>query len=148
MVMQRFGDEQRNDDRRQGRQRRQGHAEIMRRQAQLAGVRRQPALVVRRMPDGMSPRRQLGEAEDNNEKEVAQRIHNVSLIDLDEQAFEIFAFRKVQGYRMIGGPGQPPDDARRAAGIMRGAGDDLLEQFQPDAAGTGIGHQQTARSPL
>ena len=84
MRVQRFGDEQRNNDRRQGRQRRQGRAEIVRRQAQLAGVRRQPALVVRRMPDGMRPRRQLGEAEDDNEKEMAQRIHRASLVGLDD----------------------------------------------------------------
>lgn len=71
MGMQRFGNEQRNDDRWQGRQRRQGGAEIVRRQAQLAGVRRQPALVVRRMPDGMRPRRQLCEEKDDNEKEMA-----------------------------------------------------------------------------
>jgi len=84
MRVQRFGDEQRNNDRRQGRQRRQGGAEIMRRQAQLAGVRRQSALVVRRMPDGMRPRRQLGEEKDDNEKEMAQRIHRASLVGLDD----------------------------------------------------------------
>ena len=84
MRVQRFGDEQRNNDRRQGRQRRQGRAEIVRRQAQLAGVRRQSALVVRRMPDGMRPRRQLGEEKDDNEKEMAQRIHRASLVGLDD----------------------------------------------------------------
>jgi hypothetical protein len=41
------------------------------------------------------------------------------LIDLDEQAFEIFAFRKVQGYRMIGRAGQATDNARLAPGIQR-----------------------------
>jgi hypothetical protein len=36
------------------------------------------------MPDGMRPRRQLGEQKDSNEKQVAQRIHGNSLVDLDE----------------------------------------------------------------
>jgi hypothetical protein len=36
------------------------------------------------MPDGMHPRRQLGEEENGNEKEMAQRIHSESLVDLNE----------------------------------------------------------------
>jgi hypothetical protein len=47
-------------------------------------MRWQATLVIRRMPDGMCPRRQLGEEEYGNEKEMAQRIHSVSLVDLDE----------------------------------------------------------------
>ena len=65
-------------------QRRQGRSEIVRRQAQFAGMRRQAFLVVRHMPDGMRPRRQLGEEENGNEKEMAQRIHSESLVDLNE----------------------------------------------------------------
>ncbi len=66
-------------------------------------MRWQSTLVIRRMPNGMRPRRQLGEEENGNEKEMAQRIHGNSLVDLNEQAFEIFAFREIQGNRMIGG---------------------------------------------
>jgi len=91
----------------------------MRCQTKLAGMRRQAILVARRMLDGMRPRRQLGEEENGNEKEVAQRIHDVSLIDLDEQTFEIFAFREVQCNQMIGRPRQPADDARMAPGVER-----------------------------
>jgi hypothetical protein len=47
-------------------------------------MRWQPTLLIRRMPDGMRPRCQLGEEENGNEKEVAQRIHSESLIDLNE----------------------------------------------------------------
>ncbi len=36
-------------------------------------------------------------------------------------------------------------DARSAAGVEGGAGDDLLEQFEADAAGAGVGHHQAAR---
>ena len=144
MAVQRFGNQLWHDDWRQVRQRRQGGTEVMRRQTELAGVRRQPALIVRRVPDGMRPCRQLGKEENGNEQEVAQRIHEMILVDLDEQALEIFAFREIQGHRMIGRPGQATHDARLAPGIVRGAGDDLLEQFQPDAAGTGVGHQQAA----
>ena len=56
----------------------------MRRQAQRAGMRRQTVLVIRRMPDGMRPRRQLGEEQDSNEQDVTQGTHGLSLIDLDE----------------------------------------------------------------
>lgn len=56
----------------------------MRRQAQLASMRRQAFLVVHRMPDSMRPRRQLGEEENGNEKEMTQRIHNLSLVHLNE----------------------------------------------------------------
>lgn len=85
MRMQRFGNEQRNDDRRQHHQRRQRGPEIVCRQAKLANVLcRQATLVLRRMPDGMRPRRQLGKEEDGNEKEVAQRIHRLSLVGLND----------------------------------------------------------------
>jgi hypothetical protein len=36
------------------------------------------------MLDGMRPRQQLGEDKGGNEKEMTQRIHERSLIDLDE----------------------------------------------------------------
>ena len=51
----------------------------MRRQAKLAGMRRQAVIVARRMLDRMRPRRQLGEEEHGNEKEVAQMKHEFSL---------------------------------------------------------------------
>ena len=40
---------------------------------------RQPALVIRRMPDGMRPRRELGEQECSDEEEVVQPIHSAIL---------------------------------------------------------------------
>ena len=70
--------------RRQGGQRRQRSTEVMRCQAKLAGMRWQTRLVVRRMPDGMGTRRQLGEEQDSNEQDVTQGTHGLSLIDLDE----------------------------------------------------------------
>ena len=82
MSMQRFGDKPRKDDRRQDRQRRHGDAEVVRHQTEFAGVRRQPALVVHRVPNGMRPCRQLGEEENGNEKEMAQRIHGLSLTQI------------------------------------------------------------------
>lgn len=106
----------------------------MRRQAEFAGMRRQRPFLARGMLDGMRPRRQLGEAEDNNEKEMAQRIHEGSLIDLDEQAFEIFAFRKVQRDRVVGRTGQTAHDACLASSVVGSAGNDLLEQLEPDTA--------------
>lgn len=60
---------------RQRRQRRERRTEIVRGKAQLADMRRQRRLVVRRMLDGMRARRQLGEEQDNNEKKMAQRLH-------------------------------------------------------------------------
>ena len=56
-------------------------------------------------------------------------------VDLDQQPLEIFAFGKIQGHRMIGRPGQPAHNTGLATGIVRRPGDDLLEQFKPDAAG-------------
>jgi len=73
-----------------GHHRRQGHhggqrrAQIVRRQTKLAGMRRQGLVIPRRMLDGMRPRQQLGEDKGGNEKEMTQRIHERSLIDLDE----------------------------------------------------------------
>ena len=96
----------------------------------------QAALILHQMLDGVRRRRQLGEDKNSSEKQVAQEIHGDSLIDLDEQAFEIFAFRKVQGYRMISSPGQATYDARYTTGIVCRPGDDFLEQLQTDAAGT------------
>lgn len=66
-------------DRRQGHQRRQGRAEIMRRQTKRADMRRQAIIVARRMLDGVRPRRQLGEEEHDNEKETTQMKHLFSL---------------------------------------------------------------------
>jgi hypothetical protein len=79
------------------------------------------------MPNGMRPRRQLGEEENGNEKEMAQGIHSDSLVDLNEQAFEIFAFREIQGNRVIGGTGQTADDTCLTPSIMRRISDDFLE---------------------
>lgn len=82
---QRFRVQLRRQHRRQRRQRRQGRAEVVRSQAQFAsGMGRQAMLLVRRMPDGMRPRRQLGEEENGDEQQMAQRIHEGSLVDLDE----------------------------------------------------------------
>ena len=47
----------------------------MRRQAQLAGMRRQRILVPRRMRHGMRASEQLGADENGNEKEVAELTH-------------------------------------------------------------------------
>ena len=76
---QHFRNELDGHDRRQSHQRWQGCTKIMRRQAKLAGMRRQTILVARSMLDGMRPRRQLGEEENGNEKEVAQLKHLFSL---------------------------------------------------------------------
>jgi len=75
MKVQRFGNQVWDDDWRQGGQRRQGGTEVVRRQTELAGVRWQPALIFRRVADGMRPCRQLGKEENGNEQEVAQRVH-------------------------------------------------------------------------
>jgi hypothetical protein len=48
-------------------------------EAKLANVARQPALVVLRVADGMRPSRQLGEQENGNEQESAQRSHGAIL---------------------------------------------------------------------
>lgn len=70
--------------RRQGGERGQGGTQIVRREAQLAHMVRQRPFLVDRMVDRMRSRRQLGEEENSNKKEMAQRIHRVSLIDLNE----------------------------------------------------------------
>ncbi len=80
----------------------------MRRQTKLAGVGRQAVLVGRRMFDSVRPRRQLGEEEDSNENQMAQRKHRVSLagqhyarmakspsVRLDQQTLQILAFREI-----------------------------------------------------
>ena len=54
--------------RRQARHGRQGDAEVVRRQAQQAGVCRQDIVVPRRMLDGMRPRQQLGEDKRDDEE--------------------------------------------------------------------------------
>lgn len=54
-------------------------------QAQLADMLRQTLAILRHMLDRMHPGRQLGEDEGKNEEQMAQGIHGVSLIDLDEQ---------------------------------------------------------------
>lgn len=86
------------------------------------------------MRHGMRASEQLGADENGNEKEVAQRIHSKSLIDLNKQAFEVFAFRKVQRHGMVGGAGEAAHDAGFALGIDCRTGDDLLEQLQANAA--------------
>ena len=48
-------------------------------EAQLANVARHPDVIVRRVADGMRPRRRLGEQENGNEKESAQPIHGAIL---------------------------------------------------------------------
>ena len=120
--------------RRQGDDRRQGRAEIVRRQAKLAGMGRQALAFADRMLDSVRSRRPLGEDEHEDEEEAAEQRHAESLIDLDEQAFEVFAFREVQCHRMIGRARQATHDTRLAPGIDRRAGDDFLEQLQPDTA--------------
>ena len=97
------------------------------------------------MLNGMGPRRQLGEEENGDKKEMTQGIHGLSLVDLNEQTFEIFAFREVQGDRVIRCPGQTTDDARFTTRIMGRIGDDFLEQLEPDAAGARVSHQQATR---
>lgn len=62
----------------------QRRPQVVRRHAELAGMRRQRLVISRRMLDGMRPRQQLGEEKDGNEKEMTQRIHDGGLIDLDE----------------------------------------------------------------
>ncbi|MBS1131690.1 MAG: hypothetical protein H6R16_2692 [Proteobacteria bacterium] len=79
---QNFRNELEGHHRRQSHQRWQRSAKIMRRQAKLAGMRRQAFLVASRMLDGMRPRRQLGEEENGNEKEVTQLKHLFSLSGL------------------------------------------------------------------
>lgn len=74
------------DDFHDGRQNRhpgKGGTEVVRGQAQLAGVDRQRSVLPRRMLDGMRPRRQLGEDEGEDEKEMAQRIHVVKFSALN-----------------------------------------------------------------
>ena len=88
-------------------------------QAQFAGVGKQRSFLARGMLDSMRPRRQLGEEKDGNEKEMAQGIHKNSLVDLNEQAFEILTFGKVQCHRMIGRTGQATHNARITSGIDR-----------------------------
>ena len=82
MSRQGFRNELDDDHWRQSHQRWQRCAEIMRRQAKLAGMRRQAFLVARRMLDRVRSRRQLGEEEDSNEKELAQLKHLFSLSGL------------------------------------------------------------------
>lgn len=82
MAIERFQHQCNGHHRRQSRQRRQGGTKIVRRQAKLAGVARQATVLVRSMPDGMHPRPELGEDEDNNEEEVAQRIHGINFKQL------------------------------------------------------------------
>jgi hypothetical protein len=50
-------------------------------------MRWQRILVARRVLNRMRSHRQLGEEENGNEKEMAQGIHSVILVDLNEQAF-------------------------------------------------------------
>ena len=76
----------------------------MRDEAQFADMLRQAVLLRHHVLDGMRPARQLGEQEDNNEQEMAQGIHGICLIGLDEQAFEVFTFRKVQRHRVVRRP--------------------------------------------
>lgn len=75
MAVQRFRCEVGCHHRRQGEQRRQGCPEVVGREAQLADMGRQRPFLAGGMLDGMRPRRQLGEEENGNEKELAQRIH-------------------------------------------------------------------------
>lgn len=56
--------------------------------------------------------------------------------DLKQQALEVFAFRKCQIDGMVCTALQALDDARGTMAVERGAGDDFLEQFNADAAGT------------
>ena len=64
----RFRQPQRQDNRRQADHRWQGGPEVVRRQAQLADVRRQAIFLARRMLDSMRPGQQLAEQQGNNEE--------------------------------------------------------------------------------
>lgn len=110
MRAQRFANEPLLGGGRQGNQRRQRRTEIVGGEAQLANVTRQPALVVLRMTDGMRPRRQLGEHENGNEKEMAQRIHGAILTPLTGT--------RVRGMQQAAANAQTPivDVRRRHAG--------------------------------
>ena len=142
----RLGHKAQCQDRRQSRERRQGRSQIVRRQAKLADMLRQAIILIRHMLDRMRPARQLGEEECENEKEMAQGSQSNRLIHLDEQAFEVFAFRKVQCHRVICSAGQATNNARLASGINGSRSDDFLKQLQPDPTGTGIAHQQSPRT--
>lgn len=71
MAIQRFRNKSDGDHRRQGGQRRQGRPQVVSGKAQLAGMGEQRPFLARGMLDGMHPRRQLGEEENGNEKEMA-----------------------------------------------------------------------------
>ena len=73
--MQRFGDKRGRSGGWQSNQRRQRRPEVVRGEAQFTGVIRQSAVSVQRVADGVRPGRQLGEQENGNEEEPAQRIH-------------------------------------------------------------------------
>lgn len=92
----------------------------MRGKTKLAGMLRQAIILIRHMLDSMCSARQLGEEEYKNKQEMAQGIHSDCLVNLDEQALKILAFRKVQCHRVIGCAGQTPNNARLAPGINRG----------------------------
>lgn len=64
----------------------QGSAQVVAGQAQFAGMAGKPAIVSRHMPDGMGPRRHLGEDEGKDEEEMAERFHRVSLRQGDEKS--------------------------------------------------------------
>ena len=101
----------------------------MRRQAKLADMRRQAILLARRMLDSMRPaanwpsrrkrRGKMTPATHGKVRLASSMTGNGRLIDLNEQALEIFTFRKIQSHRMIGRAGQATDNARLAPGIQR-----------------------------
>ena len=94
----------------QGSQRRQRRPEVVCGKAQLAGVARQPAVIIHRMADGMRPRRQLREQECGDEKEMAQRIHGAILTPMTGT--------RVRGVQQAAANAQTPivDLRRRHAG--------------------------------
>ena len=86
----------------QGSQRRQRRPKVVCGEAQLAGVARQPFMVVYRMSDGMRPGRQLGEQEKGNEKESVQPIHGAILTPIIQKPR--FPTSSALNSRRFGGP--------------------------------------------
>jgi hypothetical protein len=105
-------------------------ARIYRRDDGLAGVAD--------VADHVRERRLLRPEEQQRQQhshERTQTDHVTSVSgNVQQQALEVFALREGQRDRMVRRALQALDDARFATGIEGRAGNDLLEQFQADAA--------------